>query len=42
MVHRRRLAGLGTRLMAGLESDHPGEQDEDEEWDLQDDIDVAE
>ena len=30
-----------TRLMAGLESDHPGEQDEDEEWDLQDDIDVA-
>ena len=30
-----------TRLMAGLEEDHPSEQDEDEDWDLQDDIHVA-
>ena len=30
-----------TRLMAGLEDDHPSEQGEDKEWDLQDDIDVA-
>ena len=30
-----------TRLMAGLEDDHPSDQDEDKEWDLQDDIRVA-
>ena len=30
-----------TRLIAGLEEDHPSEQDEDEDWDLQDDIHVA-
>ena len=30
------------RLMADLESGHPDEPDEDEEWDLQDDIEMAE
>ena len=32
---------LSEWLMAGLEEDHPSEQDKDEDWDLQDDIHVA-